>query len=487
MRGGDRLQAHSVDRALSIWPRLPRMKMRVKSSAGGLRACGVVLALCLLATGPHIESGSAEPRRIGPNVVVIVTDDQRKDTMSVMPKTRRWFRGSGVTYKSAWAPTPLCCPARSSIFTGQYAHNHLVRNNDPGQVNNLKQRHTIQFLLGRAGYRTGMVGKYLNLWDLTQAPPYFDHYSLSGSNNYNEALWNLDGELVTHHGYTTSFMKRRVVEFLREAEKDDDKKPWFLYVATRAPHAPATPEPLYERARVPRWEGNPAVFEIDRTDKPPHVQADVGKFWRSRRHRKAQLRSLMSVDDFIEDLRLALTELGEKSSTLVFYVSDNGEQWAEHGVTGKGAAYTGSIKIPMFARLPGQLPVGKKDKRMVSLVDIAPTILDAANVTPTHVLDGRSLLDGSWRRDALLFEYWSQLRRSERPNWASVRTSNDQYTEYYDIDAQSVVFREHYDLLLDPWQLENKLADLNPSNDPDIARLSALLDRYRGCKGSSCP
>ena len=464
-----------------------KVMVMVKSSAGWLRACGVVLALSLLATGPHIESGSAAPRRIGPNIIVIVTDDQRKNTMSVMPETRRWFSRSGVTYKSAWAPTPLCCPARSSIFTGQYAHNHLVHNNDVGQVNNLQQRHTIQFLLGRAGYRTGMVGKYLNSWDIAQAPPHFDRYSLAGSNQYYDSMWNLDGELVTHHGYATRFLKRRVIEFLREAEKDDDKRPWFLYVATRAPHSPANPEPRYERARVPPWNGNPAVFETDRTDKPPHVQADVGRFWHARRHRKAQLRALMSVDDFMEDLRVALTRLDEKNSTLAFYVSDNGEQWAEHGVTGKGAAYTGSIKVPMLARLPGRLPEGKRDERMVTLVDIAPTILDAAKVTQNHVLDGRSLLDGSWRRNTLLFEYWNQLRRSERPTWAAVRTREAQYTEYYDNDAQGVVFREHYDLLSDPWQLDNTLADLDAGNDSDVSSLSALLNRYRDCRGSSCP
>ena len=460
----------------------------VKSSAGWLRACGVVLALSLLAIGPHVSSGSAAPRRRGPNVLVIVTDDQRKNTMAVMPKTRRWFRGTGVSYKSAWAPTPLCCPARSSIFTGQYAHNHLVRNNDPEQVNNLRQRNTLQFLLGRAGYRTGLVGKYLNQWNLTRPPPYFGNYSMSNNNRYYDSVWNLDGKLVTEHGYATTFVKRRVVQFLQEGEGDDDARPWFLYVATRAPHAPAIPEPRYERASVPRWEGNPAVFETDRTDKPPHVQAEDGKFWRARLHRKAQLRSLMSVDDFVEDLRLALTNLGEKSSTLAFYVSDNGEQWAEHGVTGKGAPYSSSIRVPMLARWPGRLPEGVTDHRMVTLVDIAPTILDAAEVEPNHVLDGRSLLNGSWNRDSLLFEYWNQRRRRpDRPNWASLRTQREQYTEYYDSDSHTVLFREYYDLLEDPWQLENTLSDLDAGIDPDIARLSALLDRYRGCNGSSCP
>ncbi|MDQ3660343.1 MAG: sulfatase [Actinomycetota bacterium] len=461
--------------------------MKAQMRGSGVRACGVVLALCLLATGPHTASGAAAPKRVRPNVIVIVTDDQRRDTLSVMPKTRRWFRGSGVTYKSAWAPTPLCCPARASIFTGQYAHNHLVRNNDQGQVNNLEQRHTIQYLLGKAGYRTGLVGKYLNWWDLTQAPPYFDRFALSNSLKYYDAMWNLDGQLVTQRGYATHFLKRRVMDFIREAEKDDDDRPWFLYVATRSPHAPANPEPRYEKASVPRWAGNPAVFETDRTDKPPHVQAADGRFWRAKRHRRTQLRSLMSVDDFIEDLRLGLTRLGEKGSTLAFYVSDNGEQWAEHGVSGKGAAYTGSMKIPMLARWPGHLPVGKRSKRMVTLVDVAPTILDAANVTPSHVLDGRSLLNRSWRRDALLFEYWNQLRRSERPNWASVRTKKAQYTEYYDVEAKKIVFREHYDLRSDPWELENTLADFDTGNDAQVAGLSALLDRYRTCSGSGCP
>jgi arylsulfatase A-like enzyme len=454
---------------------------------GSPRTLLAAVATLCLAAGPHIGRGVAAARPSRPNVLVIVTDDQRKGTMSVMPQTRSWFRASGVNYTNAWAPTPLCCPARASIFTGQYSHNHLVRNNDPDQVDNLRQRTTVQYLLHRAGYRTGMVGKYLNFWDLRKAPPYFDTYAVSNSNKYFDVTWNVDGNLVTHHGYTTDFLSRRVMNFVRTAESSNDDRPWFLYVATRAPHAPHLPEPRYERAPVPPWDGNPAVFEADRSDKPPHVQADRGKFWRARRARKGQMRTLMSVDDFIGDLRSELGRLREKSSTLVFYVSDNGIQWAEHGVRGKGAAYTASLRVPMFARWPGHLPAGRVEARLVTHVDIAPTILDAANLTPDHVVDGRSLLNSSWRRKFMLFEYGNQLRRSDRPTWASLRSSGLQYTEYYDTDARSVVFREYYNLLSDPWQLKNTLGDSNLGNDTDVRALAAHLKRYRQCKGSDCP
>jgi arylsulfatase A-like enzyme len=453
----------------------------------GLRGAGIVLALAVALIGqlsPARTTRAATPRR--PNVLLIVTDDQRKGTMSALPVTRRWFKRGGVAYTNAWAPTPLCCPARVTMMTGRYAHNHEVRSNEEGQVDNLDHQTTLQYLLGREGYRTAIFGKFLNGWDYSVAPPYFDDYAVSWRYRYYGTPWNINGTERVVRNYATDFLSARISEFLRETEANDSR-PWFAYVATRAPHSPATPERDYWSAPVRPWSGNPAVFEQDRTDKPPHVQAEHASFRRSSRVRNRQLRSLMSVDDLVGRVFRNLKRMRERESTLAVFVSDNGVQWAEHGISGKGAAYTGSIKIPMYARWPGHLGRRAKDSRIATHVDIAPTILDAAGVSPRHVLDGHSLLNHSWDRDVLFNEYWFQQRRSTRPSWASVRSDSHQYIEYYDPGATTLEFREYYDLKADPWQLQNLFGDDDPRNDPDVDHLVAMLDRFRSCAGRSCP
>jgi arylsulfatase A-like enzyme len=452
----------------------------------GLRASLMfALAAALLAQlgSSSMTRASAAQRR--PNILLIVTDDQRKGTMSALPVTRRWFKRGGVAYTNAWAPTPLCCPARATIMTGRYAHNHEVRGNEDGQVDNLDHETTLQYLLGRAGYRTAIFGKFLNGWDKSVAPPHFDDFALSWSTRYYGTPWNINGSERVVRRYATDFLSARVSEFLRDTEANDSR-PWFAYVATLAPHSPSTPEQDYRFAPVRPWSGNPAVFEQDRTDKPPHVQAEHASFPRASRARRRQLRSLMSVDDLVGRVFRNLERMRERRSTLAVFVSDNGVQWAEHGLIAKSSPYTGSIKIPMYARWPGHLGPRARDTRITAQVDIAPTILDAAGVSPRHVLDGHSLLDGSWDRDVLFNEFWYQPKRS-RPSWASVRSASNQYIEYYDPGATTLEFREYYDLKTDPWQLQNLFGDGDSRNDPDVGRLAAMLDRFRSCAGPSCP
>ena len=113
-----------------------------------------------------------------PNILVIITDDQRA-SMSFMPQTVEWLQRGGTRFSRAFATTPLCCPSRASIFTGQYAHNHGVRLNHDAEK--LNQEETIQRYLQDAGYRTAIVGKYLNEWDLSRDPPYFRSVGHHGS------------------------------------------------------------------------------------------------------------------------------------------------------------------------------------------------------------------------------------------------------------------------------------------------------------------
>ncbi|MGH2757200.1 MAG: sulfatase family protein [Actinomycetota bacterium] len=428
----------------------------------------------------------AEPAN-RPNIVVIVTDDQRVETMSAMPATRRLFRAGGTKFTNAFATTPLCCPARASIMSGRYAHNHGITTQEEGDAFKLEQSKTMQSELKAAGYRTGIYGKYLNGWDLTSSPTYFDDWAIfshTEPNGYFGGSWNENGSVHTVNRYATNFIRSRALSFVREAESSDEQ-PWYLYVAPPAPHAPFDPGDRYFDAPVTLWDGNPAVEETDRTDKPSWVTRRSEGLSKGRWLRRAQLRTLMSVDDMIGRLFAELDELGEDKTTLAFFLSDNGFMWGEHGLTQKRFPYGPSVRVPFFTRWPAMIGPGTADDRIAANIDIAPTVYDAAGIAPGYEPDGHSLL-GSNERDRLLLEFWD-TGRGALPTWASTITEGFQYVEYYGDQGLPETPTEYYDLTVDPWQLDNLLGDSDAANDPNVPMLSVQLSFDRSCEGSECP
>lgn len=417
--------------------------------------------------------------------MIILTDDQRAtDTLHHMSKIERLFGRQGTTFSNTYATTPLCCPSRSSIMTGLYAHNHGVSTNNGDGLDTFPQEQTIQAYLQSAGYRTGLFGKYLNKWPINVQPPFFDNWTIySRGTPYYVGLYNVDGSVrvVTH--YSTWYLTHRLKQFVKSSESNDDQ-PWFTILATSAVHGPAVPARRYRNKHVPRWPGNPAVSEEDRTDKPPVVQARDRTIKQGRRIRKAQLRTLYSVDDATAGIFRQLRRLGEDDNTLAFYLSDNGEMWAEHGIVGKTYPYLQSIQIPLMVRWPDRIAGGTVDGRLAANIDLAPTIAEAAGIVPGAPMDGRSLLALD-NRDHLLLEYWRSVP-FPTPDWASLLTHEDQFTEYYD-DNGVVSFTEHYNLVNDPWQLQNTYTDLDPLNDPNIATEHQQLQSDRTCSPGNCP
>ena len=454
------------------------------------RFAAVVLVLALLGTNGPTGNG-ARARIQGaqrrPNVVLIVMDDQRdQGTRQVMGSLRRLFYRKGYEFPHAFAPNPLCCPSRASILTGRYPHNHDVTRN--GQATALDQQSTLQRYLDDAGYRTGIFGKFLFDWPLTDPPPHFDDYVFTeGGNtrdNYFGGPWNVQGDVREVSRYSTDFLARRTTRFISATEADD-ASPWFMYVTPLAPHRPYIAEERYDDARVPRWQPSPAVHEKNRADKPPFVKSQSQSLNEIRRTRRRQLRTLMSVDDLIARINRRIVQEDEKRRTLIFVTSDNGYLWGEHGLLHKRHAYTPSIAVPLALRWPGHLSPGVSARRLVSLVDITPTVLDVAEISPdpSYPLDGRSLFSDR-RRKRVLIEYAKDV--GIVPAWASLRSRSYQYTEYYNESGQ-ITFREYYHLKDDPWQLRNRLGDRKSSNDPAVRRLHRRLRAARSCTGNACP
>ncbi|MBC6459431.1 sulfatase [Actinomadura sp. HBU206391] len=429
-----------------------------------------------------------------PNILVIVTDDQPLYTEWATPRIFDWLAGQGTRFANGFATTPLCAPARSSLFTGQYAHNHGVRGNR--QSSRLDHARTVQRQLQEAGYRTGLCGKFLNGWQVLDHPPFFEEWSLLAKPTYDNGVWNFNGTVRPLPDYTTTVVKDRALGFLQRSASD--RRPWFLCLAPYAPHGPHRPEPRYARARVPAWHGRPSVFEADKTDKPPFIQRATAKPARGAAVRDAQFRTLLSVDDLAAAVRVKLAELGQLENTLVLFLGDNGFSWSDHGWHRKSVPYSPAIRVPFYLSWPAAgLNTGRSDDRLVASVDIAPTILDAAGLTGAraHPMDGHSLLT-SYRRERLLIEWWRE-RADERPqSWAAHRTGSRQYTEYYDTvldrsgnpaGSGKVTFREYYDLERDPWQLDNLLHNATPQAERDlgIPALSAQLALDRASAGTA--
>jgi arylsulfatase A-like enzyme len=481
-----------------------------------MTVCFLALTV-LLALGGTAHAALQTPPT--PNILFIITDDQRLDgTMVMMPKTTKWFKDGdasagiigGSEFPNAVDTTPLCCPARSSIFTGKYAHNHGVERNSEG--GNLDQNTTLQHYLMQAGYRTGIIGKFLNTWDQRINPPNWTNWAIYSSQAYSGFEVNEQGSLKWNWKYSTNYVAEKAEDFLQTANDVNDSQPWFLYVAPTAPHGEFNPEPKYANASAPPLQQTSSYFEADRSDKPYWVQTtlndsdDVKADWPN------HLRLLKSADDLVDGIMTKLQALNEGQDTLAFFMSDNGLNFGEHGLTSKKTPYREAIRVPFYLRWPGWTGhTGTRvDNRLVANIDMAPTALTAAGITPPGPMDGRSLLDVNTGRSRQLTEAWgtgpvagSPPCPGQEPTWAAIHTLTYHYIEHYETTPTSgsgceageyttnyshIVDREYYDITPggDPMELTNLLGDDDPSNDPPTGELSALLAADRTCSGATC-
>jgi N-acetylglucosamine-6-sulfatase len=441
---------------------------------------------------------AAAPASAAPNVVVIETDDQTAADMAAMPRTNALIGDHGVTFANSFVSLSECCPSRATFLTGRYAHNHGVRSIRPpfGGFARLDGSETLAVWLRRAGYATGMVGKYLNGYGGRFVPPgWTDFEGLLGRFTYRFDGYTLNagGRLVSPRGYQTDVITERSQAFIRRRAGD---APFFLWTNYVAPHtgrprdladptdvASAVPATRHRSAFLGAPLPRPPSFdEADVSDKPPAVRRRPPlKQWRiaalAEAHRQ-RLASLLAVDEGVARIVATLRETGELADTLVVFTSDNGFMAGEHRVaTGKVLPYEPSIRVPLLMRGPG-IPRGERRDQLVWNGDLAPTILDAAGASAPFPLDGRSLLRPPDGDRAILLEGPPKRRTNGMPRFVGLRTDRYKYVEY----VWGPV--ELYDLRSDPHELDN-LAGSPALRDVQFA-LARRLERLRSCAGAGC-
>jgi N-acetylglucosamine-6-sulfatase len=468
------------------------------SRPGGtaMRVSRLLFAGLVLVTAACAETRPpAAPR---PNVLVILTDDQRWDALGVVQREMGdqalfpWFQtphldriaAEGARFANAFVTTSLCSPSRASLLSGRYARRHQVLNNFteyPVDLPSYPRR------LQEAGYETAYIGKWHMGEDNDAQRPGFDHWmSHRGQGNYFDNEFNINGTRRQIPGYYTTVVTDHAVEWLKRPHD----RPWLLVLGQKAPHGgPIQPEPRFAKAldglpiRKPVNYGNYRAAD----GKPAWLEESLntwhghgGPLYDLKEYDafvRAYLATLLSVDESVGRVYAALTESGQLDNTVLVFTSDNGFVLGEHGRVDKRTMYEESIRIPLLMRFPRLIRAGTVVSPMVLNQDLAPTLLDLAGAQPLADVTGRSfasLLTGSageWR-SAFVYEYNYEKQFPYTPNVRGVRTDRWKLIRYPTGDGSPDRFTaELYDLQADPYELNNLI------NAPAHADERQLLER----------
>jgi N-acetylglucosamine-6-sulfatase len=450
----------------------------------------------------------ANRRQKRPNVIVVMTDDQN-ESMQGLDATVRLLGGRGTTFTNSYVSFPLCCPSRATFLTGQYSHNHGVVSTElPNGYGALDHTNTLPVWLRSSGYRTAMVGKYLNGYgiedgipepvsDAREIPPgWSEWYALTEGRDQRRYSYKLnENGRIRHYkrrprDYVTDVLASKAIAFIKR--RAPRAKPFFLWFTPTAPHGEAgvTPDSGRDPTPAPRHLGRyasvppprpPNFNEADVSDKPTGVQerplltdehlADI-----DRRH-FGRLESLLAVDEAVQRIVRQVRKGGDKRKTYIFFTSDNGVLLGSHRLVFKNFMYEEALRVPLIVRGP-KFPAGVNRTQPVTNVDLAPTIAQLAKVAPGLAVDGRSLLpvarDPAYgaERD-LLFE--SDVHGGS----AGIRSGRWVYLDGNDDGV------ELYDLVEDPFELDSLHA--SPGHAAIRNQLAARLAQIRNCAGASCP
>jgi len=482
-----------------------------------LACAGTAALLAAAAHSAALDPVTAAAGR--PNVILLMVDDLDAASLDAavaagyMPNFVEQVLGPGTTFTESFVTLSLCCPSRSTMLTGQYPHNHgVIRNSGAfGGFGRFDDRSTLATWLRDGGYHTGHVGKYLNGYaDAAYVPPGWDDWqALVDPTTYCMYDYTIsdNGTPVSYGAaeadYQTDVLAGRADDFIRGWHEQGDPRPFYLSITPLAPHVEAAcrngvrPAPRHlgtPRLPLPR---PPSFDELRMGDKPTWMRAlpllaprAVENLYNER------IAALRAVDDLIGTLGRRLEQVGAADRTAVIFTSDNGYLLGQHRWRSKVLLYEESIRVPLVVRAPG----GGQRARVEGIAlnnDLAPTIAALAGVEPGLAVDGSSLLpllQGApppWRQ-RFLVEYPPADERAGIPPFFAVRTATALdgtrllYGETWDFAGTRITDREHYDLVLDPFQRRSLHNDPSPVRVEQRRVLSEQLQQLKTCGGGSC-
>ena len=392
-----------------------------------------------------------------PNILLFITDDHGQwasgpyGNREVRTPSLDRLAASGVVMENAFTPTPVCSPARASLLTGLTPSQHGIHDYIAAAFDRklwLATEHTLPQFLQRAGYRTGLAGKW-HIGNEDKPAPGFDSWFSVGSAYplLHEGARDFcnHGRMGRLRGYTNDIIAEQAARFVM----DTDERPFFLLVGLTATHSPwrGHPERLASRYRKASFSDIPAGESC-----PFDEQALESLSVDRRREREAQAQyyaAVSHVDEIVGQLLEAVDETGKLNNTVVVYTSDHGLNCGHHGIWGKGNAtlplnmLEESIRVPLQLSWPGVLPAGMRRVEMVDHLDLFQTLVSVgkADLPAKSDYAGTSMLplllepevDCNWRQ--VQFGEYGTVRMARSGRYKLIRRHPNGPHELFDLEA----------------------------------------------------
>jgi N-acetylglucosamine-6-sulfatase len=531
----------------------------VTVATAGIATLALLASGCSGGAGDHTTRRTPGPTHVAPavarahaarrpNLLVITADDMRADDLRWMPQTRRQVARTGLTFRNSFAPNPLCCPARASFLTGKDSHNHQVLSHEsPYGFGAFDDSRTLATVLHRAGYRTALVGKYLNGYgeqptfrghrpSLHYVPPGWSQWWGStdhrwapgerpggGTYNYTHLTSNVNGVLRTYPGrYTTDVTSEQTRALVERFGSARPSRPWFIWWTPVAPHfgvpiepddpgtvrrpdghpvnwvTPARPAWVKHRfdRQISHGAGTPPRRPAERnvSDKPQWVRATPPLSSREklieREVTRQRAEALYVLDRRIADALRTLRSTGQSQHTIVVFTSDNGYYLGEHRKRqGKINLHEPSVRVPLLISGP-TVPHGRRYDP-VTVEDLAVTLASWAG-TRLPGADGSNLRhtitrgDTGWTRPVVLEGLMPERRYARARHWHRLMSGLDTVgirTGRWKLVRYSTGEYELYNLRRDPLEQRSLHGRRTRIVRHELVR---VWRRYVACAGAAC-